>query len=243
MRRHTVLLLLLSGVPAAAQDEVLALERRDDLRAHAVAVRLLQGSRADFRLEAASPREVCRLLAAATGDRLSFCCPSSATRTGAAITLELRHASLWSAMAAVAAQSGLRFVFRAGVVFLVPREEIRPQTHLVVYDLRPQTARLRSFPGPRLGLRGPGEDAVLFPPEEDSGQTVSGFTAEGIEALLREGVLPGHWDDEGVRLTSQNGLFLIRHTVQGHREIQRLLDRLGLLPLPRVVLSPARRGV
>lgn len=217
---------------ARAQDEVLTVERREDVRAHATAVSLLKNLRATFAVADGTPREICRLLATAAGEKLSFSCSGKPAVADARLSLDLKHASVWAAMAAVQAQSELRFVFRHGVVFLVPKDEVKPLTYLAVYDLRPQTARLRNFPGPRLGLVGPGEEGVLFPPEEESDQTVSGFTAETIETLLREGVTPEQWDAGGVSLSNANGLFLIRHTLHGHREIRVLLDRLGLVPLP-----------
>ena len=92
-------------------------------------------------------------------------------------------------------------------------------------------APLKNFPGPKLGLERGGTEA-LFPPEEDSGTTVSGFTADFIERLIKEDVTPEAWGNDGISLTNQNGLFLVRQTPQGHREIARLLDQLGLLPLP-----------
>ena len=154
----------------------------------------------------------------------------------APLDLELKAATPWTVMAVVQQTTGLRFVWRSGVVFLVAKEEVRPLVTLVLYDLRALCAPLKSFPGPRLGLV-PGGTEAEFPPEEDSGTTVSGFTAELIERLIKENVTPEAWATDTVSLTNQNGLFLVRHTPQGHREIARLLDQLGLVPLPVV-----RRG-
>jgi hypothetical protein len=237
MRSLMIMLLLLPL--AAAQDEVLVVERREDLRAYAAAVRLLQRERADFHVEAASPRELCRLFALRTGDRLSFSCAVKDADAGPPITLHLKQASLWSAMAAAQLQTEHRFVFRAGVVFLLPKDRVKPLRYTALYDLRPQCAPLRSFPGPRLGLRGLEEtDEPEAEPEPTT--TVSGFTAEGIESLIRAHVTPEQWDQDGVSLSNDNGLLVVRHTLRGHRELQQLLDTLGLLPLPRVVRAPAR---
>jgi hypothetical protein len=191
-----------------------------------------------------SPREVCRLFAARTGDKLSFSLAARADdMADRTVSLELQRASLWTAMSVVQQQLGLRFVYRSGVVFLVPPDGIKPLTYVRVYDLRPQTAPLRNFPGPRLELPGDGDDRPMFPEEEEPTTTVSGFTADGIEALMREHVRPEAWDDTA-SLTNSNGLFVIRQTPQGHREVVALLIELGLWAPPRVVVrrpaSPTR---
>lgn len=219
----------------SAQDEALAVERREDVRDHRACLALLRSTHTDWRMRDITPKDFCRQLSAATGDKMTF---SFAAKGEAAATpafdLELRAATPLTAMAVVQQVTDLRFVWRSGVVFLVGKDEVRPLTYLQLYDLRGLCAPLKSFPGPKLGLlTGEGSDAV-FPPEVDSGTTVSGFTAELIEKLIKENVTPEAWATDGVSLTNQNGLLLVRHTLQGHREIARLLDRLGLVPLPRV---------
>lgn len=252
-----LLLALLSPVaPVAAQStghDVLAVEARADLKGRNAAAALLRSIRVDFRGKELTPADVCRRLALATGDKLAFA--TAARGVAAAVPpfeLELKNVTLWSVLAVVEQATGLQFVYRAGVVFLVAKDEVRPLTFLVLYDLRPQCAPLKSFPGPKLGLLGPEGSETTFPPEEDSGTTVSGFTAELIEQLLKENVTPDLWAGDTVSLVNQNGLFLVRHTPQGHAEIARLLDELGLVPLPRVravrppppprVVSPPKRS-
>src|SRR5262245_33678974 len=220
---------------APAQDDVLAVEHRRDVRGRDAAVQLLRTGVADYRMEAAPLLDVCRHFAARTGDRLSFCVAVPKDLAGATVTLDLKKVSLWTAMAVVQESTGLRFAFRAGVVFLVPKDAVKPWSYVVVYDLRAQCARLRSFPGPDLRLPG-SDDGPLFPPEEESEATVSGFTADGIEALLEDGVTPELWGTEVASLTNNGGLFVVRHTPAGHREIQALLVRLGLILPPRLLV-------
>ncbi|HEX5051983.1 MAG TPA: hypothetical protein VFZ65_09440 [Planctomycetota bacterium] len=223
-------LLLLTAVAAGvrAQDDVLAVERRGDVRAHAAAVRLLKNTRARLRVEDVAPDELCGLLAHATGDKLSFVCCKRDEVAAARVTLQLGQSSLWTVLAATQLQTGLRFVFRSGVVFLTTADDVKPLAYLQVYDLRSYCAPLRSFPGPDLRLRQPGDDRPLFPEEVDSGETVSGFTADGIEALLRETVRPESWASPDVSLSNHGGLFLVRQTPAAHREIENLLAQLGL---------------
>ena len=208
-------------------------ERAADVRGRDAASALLRSVRTDWQLRAITPKDLCRLLTTATNDKVAFLAAAKGDAATASLDLEVKSATPLLVMAVVQHSTGLRFVWRSGVVFLVAKEEVHPLVLLVLYDLRAQCAPLKNFPGPRLGLV-PGGTEAVFPPEEDSGTTVSGFTAELIERLIKEDVTPEAWGNEGVSLTNHNGLLLVRHTLQGHREIARLLDQLGLVPLPIV---------
>jgi hypothetical protein len=237
MLRHALLVLAVCGGLVRAQDEVLTVERRADLKAQAETIHTLRSVRLDFVAKATTPKDLCRTLSTLTGDKVNFAYVPKPDTPVPAFDLELRATNLFSVLAAVEMQTGLRFVLRSGVVFLVDKADVHPLTYLQVYDLRAMVMPLRSFPGPKLGLPVPGgEQEPLFPPAEDSGTTVSGFTAEGVETLLKENVTPDQWGSGQASLTNSQGLFIVRQTPAGHRQIRLLLDRLGLLPLPRVVL-------
>lgn len=218
----------------AAQDDVLAIERQNDMRGHRAAVQLLHEQRVTFAAEGLQPKDLCRYLTAATGAKLDFQCATAVSDAAPALDLNLRGTSLWSLMSIVQIETGLRFVYRFGLVWLVAADAVKPLTHLVVYDLRAECTPLRNFPGPDLGLGLSRGDRPLFPEPTESGTTVSGFTADGIETLLLETVRPESWALDGVKLSNHNGLFLIRQTPQGHDEIELTLVKLGLM-------SPGRR--
>jgi hypothetical protein len=204
-------------------------------------VRLLQGTRTRFVAEAMTPKELCRSLELLTGNRLDFEFAARGEAAAApAFDLDLQHGSAFTVMAAAEQATGLRFVYRAGLVFLVGKDEVRPLVHVQVYDLRWACAKLKSFPGPKLELpTGEGEH-VLFPPEEETEHTVSGYTAEMLETLIKENVAPESWTGGNASLTNTNGLFVVRQTPAGHAALRRLFDELGLIPLPRVVRPGAR---
>ena len=225
-----MLVVFLAAPPLCAQDDILMVERAQDVRGRDVASALLRSIHTDWQLRAITPKDLCRLLTSATGDKVAFLAAAKGD-AATSLDLELKSATPLTVMAVVQHSTGLRFVWRSGVVFLVPKDEVHPLVMLVLYDLRALCAPLKSFPGPRLGLV-PGGTEAVFPPEEDSGTTVSGFTAELIERLIKENVTPEAWATDTISLTNHNGLFLVRHTPQGHREIARLLDQLGLVPLP-----------
>ena len=243
MRTVAALLLSLIVLPCArSQDDVLAVERRSDLRAHAAAAQLLRATRMPLVVADLPVKELCKLLTAATGERVVFQCSTKVSDAAPKLTLDLRAASLWSILSIAQVETGLRFVYRFGAVFVVPADEVVPLVYLRLYDLRAQFMPLRSFPGPELGLRGPGDDRPLFPAEVETGETVSGFTAEAVEALVRAHVRPESWDTNGVSITANHGLLLIRQTPQAHREIDALLVELGLVAPPAALRAvPSHR--
>ena len=240
MRVAALLFLPLLAVTAVAQHDVLAVERRGDLRAHASAVKLLRKTRIALHAEDMTMKELCSLLSSATAHKLPFSCSKRESEAASHLELEVRSASIWSILSMTQMKTGMRFVVRSGIVFLTTADKIKPLTYLAIYDFRGACTKLRSFPGPDLRLRTASDDRPLFPEEVESESTVSGLTAEGIETLLQESVRPASWAIEGVSLTNQNGLFLIRQTPQVQREIRALFVRLGLVA-PGIT-RPARRA-
>lgn len=229
MRCSALLTVSLFVAPMAlAQDDVLAIERRQDVRGHRVAVKRLHEMRVTLAVADLTPKDLCRYLTMATGNELGFNCSKADSEAAATMNLNLRGTSLWSMMSIAQIETGLRFVYRFGVVFLVKPDAIKPLTDLVVYDLRAECAPLMNFPGPDLGLGLSRDDRPLFREPVESGTTISGFTPDGIESLLRETVRPESWGLDGIKLINQNGMFLIRQTPQAHDEIEFTLVKLGL---------------
>nr|HMQ20987.1 hypothetical protein [Planctomycetota bacterium] len=52
------------------------------------------------------------------------------------------------------------------------------------------------------------------------------FDADRLEELLRSSVAPTSWDKGASILRSSGGLFFIRQTAEGHREVQKLIRTL-----------------
>lgn len=240
MRRLLLPVVVLLCSALLAQDDVLPVEKRSDLGARNRLAVALADIRLDFTVNEVTPKALCRYLSSVTGDEVNFL---FLDRDGAAadiepISLRLKSATVLQAMRAVQTVTGLRFVYRSGVVFLMPKDNVKPLTHLVMYDLRGPTRLIRNFPGPKIGLNF-GEEQFLFPEEEEPTTTVSGFTAENVEEMLRAHVTPEAWDSDGVSMSNADGLFLIRHTLEGHRQIRDILVRMGVLTQQRVIVRRA----
>src|SRR5712671_918170 len=228
MRAAMVALVVSMFSPAmlSAQDDVLAVEKREDLLGRDRLARVLLSQRTDLQAEAMTPKDMCKLLTTLAGGKATFLFAAKGEAAATpAFDLELKSASLLTAMAAVQLRTGLRFVYRDGMVFLVGKDELRPLTYVLIYDLRAAVVPLKNFPGPRLGLDHPKQS-------EGSGT----YTAESITTLIKENVTPELWAGDKVSLSDAHGLFVIRQTIDGHRRIRVLLDELGLMALPRVVV-------
>jgi len=232
--------LLQTALPAQA-DEILLIERSQDRAGRDRAVRLFRQKRIDIRADGMPAAELAGLLRIAADDKLNFIVQTKGTvePDWPALVVDLRRHPMLSAMAVVESATDLRFVYRDGLVLLKPKDEVKELRVLHIYDLRAAVAPLRDHPGPTLGLTPRGTDFVE-PEPEDTGKTLSGWTLEQVQDLVRTHVDPDSWDAEGVSMAeSQQGALLIRQTEQNHRKIQDLLETLGVWQRPRVVVLPA----
>jgi len=219
--------------PAAQDSEALSVEKRSDLRGRDRLLRRLQPIRVRVNWSDMTPQDIARTLTSHAGGKIPFLWVRRGAEADAfpPVTLELKSVSLPNLLGLLRDNHGLAAVYSKGAVLLMPKEQVKPFTYLQVYDLRGATRPIRNFPGPKLGL-GNGEN-VLFPEEEEeSTNTLCGFTADALEDALRQHVTPDAWGADQVTLTNANGMFLIRHTPEGHAEVQKLLVTLGVVPPP-----------
>ena len=239
--------------PAQAQDSLLVIERKQDRRGRDALLAQLNKIRIRVFLNEADPQVIADYLQAATGSKIPFILSLRKTKKEdlPKVTLKLRKLSLKNALAVLQEQSGLRFVYRSGIVFMRPKDEVKEFRYLRMYDVRAATFRARNFPGPKLGL-GRGDEAVEEP-DEDEGRPVSGFDADQLVDLIRTHVVPDSWDAEGNSISQSRGVLLVRQTETGHRKVQVLLAKFGVAPqvtyvrrarrLPRRIVTPRVRPV
>ncbi|MCA8974035.1 MAG: hypothetical protein KDC98_04900 [Planctomycetes bacterium] len=235
MRTACLLLPLFLAAIVPAQFDLLAVEREADLAGHARTVKLLRQAKAPLAAKDMTAKELCAALTAATNDAVRFVCSRRDSEAAPRLDLSARNTNLLTILAAAEQQTGLRAIYRRGAVFLTKPEDYAGLLMLRVYDLRAATMPLRDFPGPDLRLRTPGDDRPLFPEEVESGNTVCGVTADGLESLLTTMVHPDSWAKEGRSFNNQNGLFFIRQTPEVHAEIERLLIQVGAISPPPVL--------
>lgn len=213
----------------AHRAEVLQTERRQDVRERNALASVLDKTKISLRLEDASPKDLAEQLNAFAGEKTMFLVRrKDGARDWESIDLKLEKRPFLQALSIVSRISKVRFVFRSGVVMIVHEDEIKPERYLRIYDLRMATRKIRSYRAPRLDL--PIGEGNLEEPEEEDGGTVSGFDADRFEEMIRASVLPRSWDD-GASITQSGGIFFVRQSEKGHRELAGLLRQFGVAVL------------
>jgi len=225
---------LLATALAATPSDVLLVERKEDKRGRNAVYQRLRAVTTDFHVEDRSLTDVASWLTLMSGDGLNFLYlgPDRGTATEPKISLELDRKRLTQIMGIISDVTDLVFVYRNGVVMIKAEEDVREETELKVYDLRAATAPLKSFVGPSIGAIHPSGYEPDDPdePEFESG-TISGFTVDDIEQVVRDNVSLGNWDAEGVSLSAMGGLLIVRQTERGHAQVRSTLRAIGVRSL------------
>ncbi|MHC4515460.1 MAG: hypothetical protein ACYTGW_08615 [Planctomycetota bacterium] len=229
----------------AAQDgDLLVIERKADRAGRDLLLRKLKKVRVTLSFNEASAEEVAQYLSLAAGKGITFIVSSRTVRSSELppLTLALKKLSLANAMAVISTQTELRYVYRSGVVFIKPKDEVKEFTYLQLYDVRAATMKMPNFRAPKLGLN-LGEEGGNFEDEdEDSGTTTSGFDDDKLVDLIRTFVLPESWDSEQASISTMRGVLMVRQTESGHRKVRKLLVKLGAVPPIRyLVRRPGSR--
>jgi hypothetical protein len=225
-------LALLAPATLQAQDgDLLVIERKTDLRGRDLLLRRIKQVRITLSFHDASAEEIAQYLTVAAGKGITFIVFSRTLKPSELpkLTLTLKGLSLANAMAVISTQTGLRYVYRSGVVFIRPKDEVKEFTYLQLYDVRAATMKMPNFRAPKLGLSLGEEGGNLEEPEE-SDTTVSGFDSEKLMDLVRTMVLPESWDSEGTSIAEMNGILMVRQTESGQRRVRELLVKLGAVP-------------
>ncbi len=235
--------LALGGGP----DDVLLIERMGDARGRARAAQQFAKVRVDLHAEKMSMKDFARFCAAAAGDRFNFIISSKGVALDdlPTVSLTLRKASLLQIMGVVQSTTDIRFVYKAGVVLLKPKDELREAKYLRVYDIRAAVAPLRDHPGPKLGLVPQGSDALDAELPEDGDKTLSGWNIDQVTDLVRNHVAPESWDEAGATISSNRGALWVRQSPRNQKKVRALLLKIGVIqPVRTIVRSrrvPARK--
>ncbi len=216
--------------PARPAGDLIGLRRWRDRAARDGLVRRLRALpvRADF--DAMGPIELARFLGAATGDT-TFVVKDKAEIEP--LTLEAGKIPMTALIDQVQRALEVRFVYHSpGVVVLSPRANAREARRTVMYDVRAATTVLPDRPGPELRLTRPGDEDEVWQDEDAEGTSISGFDTDKLIDLVTTYVLPDTWDVDGNSIQAVRGVLWVRQTEQGHAQVRRLLETLGVIPRP-----------
>ena len=219
----------LHAMPRGFDDarELLIVERAKDARQRDSVLRRIWNTRLRLQAKKASARELLVSFNIAAHKKVGFALWPRADEDFEPITLELKRAKLLDAMSIIQRTTPYRWVYGHGVIWLKHESQVKEETYVRIYDVRQAITRIRSFPGPRMGL-GLNPDFEMREPEE-SEATLSGLDIDRIQELIQRHVDPESWDKENVSLDAGRGVLIIRQTLRGHRQLRRFLRRIGVI--------------
>ncbi|MCC6574718.1 MAG: hypothetical protein IT462_13130 [Planctomycetes bacterium] len=143
--------------------------------------------------------------------------------------ISLNNLPLGNALNIILADEALTTTFRDGVMFVIAAGGEADATQLVtrVHDVRDLTFNIMEFQGPRINLKsqgdaGSGGPALDLPPD-DLERTL---TADRIDELVRESILPGSWDEAPHSLQFFGGQLVATHTPGVQAELRDFLNDL-----------------
>jgi type II secretory pathway component GspD/PulD (secretin) len=137
---------------------------------------------------------------------------------------KLTRRSVAEALKAIQSATGVAFRVRDGIVHLVSPDKAVGQILLRSYKVQDLVLGVRGKPGANLRLPVPGDDAPLFPDEEEDPQP--SVVDEGrLQDLLKATVATDKWDN-GFTMGAQNGALYVRADKETHDQLERLINEL-----------------
>lgn len=138
------------------------------------------------------------------------------------VNMKVQEISLKSVLALILEPQGCEAVYQEGVVHVMRSEDVLDRTVVLeLYDVRDILHPIRDFPGVdlQLGDQAMGTAVVM-------GDISDGGEPFPIEELIRAHCGNGQWDDGKTSVALQNGILMVRHRPEVHKEVTRLLNML-----------------
>ena len=123
--------------------------------------------------------------------------------------------------------TSLTYTMRDEAIYISNKDGVRGDIYMVPYDIRDLTHARQGFPGPTLDIPEPGgKGGALLPPIESEAKQE---TSEFID-IIKKVIEPATWEGEkalkGVDIGEYNGMMIVTHTGEVHRQVDELLRAL-----------------
>lgn len=143
------------------------------------------------------------------------------------LTLSLTKVSVKSALQVICELKDLGAVYRHGVILITTPKDARGKPVLRMYSIADLTVRIRDFPAPDIMLKPTGaEDFAEVGGKVEEGQEHAFADPDFIAELITNNTGNGTWEDEGVSITANDKVLIVRQYPPVHREIDSLLSLL-----------------
>ena len=117
----------------------------------------------------------------------------------------------------------LAYIVRDGVVLITKADQLKKQVKLELYDVQDLTYGMKDFPGVDISLAQDAIGTTVSAGEEES----KNFTGEDLANLIKNSVHKGEWEEaDGKSIQFQNGLLIIRNSIEMHRNVRKFLSDL-----------------
>ncbi|HYF01278.1 MAG TPA: hypothetical protein VEJ18_20310 [Planctomycetota bacterium] len=118
---------------------------------------------------------------------------------------------------------GKGYMVKDGVVLITTAEMLKKQVKLELYDVQDLTYGMQDFPGVDISLAQDAIGAQIAGGEEARQQ----FTGEDLANLIKNTIQKDQWEEaDGKSIQFQNGLLIVRNSVELHRAIRKFLSDL-----------------
>ena len=137
------------------------------------------------------------------------------------ISLKVTEISMRSILGLMLKPHDCDILFKDGVLQILTKDEVMDKTlKMEIYDCRDILYPIANFPGIDLDLNANGPGVVVQPDQGTDSAEIP------IEEMVRTHTGNRSWDDGKTVCKMQNGLLVIKHTPDVHKQVRRLLDLL-----------------
>lgn len=115
------------------------------------------------------------------------------------------------------------YMVRDGVVLITTAEALKKRVKLELYDVQDLTYGMADFPGVDISLANDQIGTAVAAGEEAKQQ----FTGEDLANLIKNTIHKDQWEEaDGKSIQFQNGLLIVRNSIEMHRAIRKFLSDL-----------------
>jgi type II secretory pathway component GspD/PulD (secretin) len=115
------------------------------------------------------------------------------------------------------------YLVRDGVVLITTADALKKRVKLDLYDVQDLTYGMADFPGVDISLANDSIGTAVAAGEEAKQQ----FTGEDLANLIKNTIHKDQWEEaDGKSIQFQNGLLIVRNSIEMHKQIRKFLSDL-----------------
>ena len=139
------------------------------------------------------------------------------------VSINVKDIPLKGALDLMLQQIDCAYYIEDGVVIITKKEGLKTTVKLELYDVQDLTYGLQDFPGVDISLA---QDSLGVDTTEEEGE-IQQFTGDDLAELIQNNIHKNSWDDaEGQSILHNNGLLIVRNTIEVHKSVRKFLSRL-----------------